>query len=367
MPRLDKQNVSWAVLVSLVICFPFISCFGQNTPPVKVSLRDIGGPQFPTGFWLSKSDPHFRHHLDNLFWLSSDKVAMTFFKEYCCRTGGKSGVKFVSAVFDTSGNNISNHEWISMPDDPFKVGGVARFFLAQYRDRVVFVRGDFTVAGQIPIPKGSRLIWSKRSDSVAVQDGRSLLLYETEGLTQAESIDLPPDTRPVDLYGHAALVNSSTPKVCYVGILQPGVARSWALSTAAQQVSGKCASGVGLISADAVLITQPKRNGAPSPGVSSTVKIVHFDGSEETIPTLGRPIGIADSGRIAFQVFYPSSLARTLDMDFGGHKEFAIYDPSTKATVFRKKFGGQAGAALAADGRHVAVIDGNNLLIYALP
>ncbi len=367
MRKVNKQGVWCAVVVALATWFSFIRCSGQNTPPVKVSLRDIGSPQFPTGFWVSKSDPHFRHHLDNLFWLSSDKVGMSFFEEYCCRTGGKSGVKYVSAVFNTSGNNISKHEWISTPDDPFYVGGAPGFFLAQYRDRVLFFKSDFTLARQISTPKGSHLIWSKRGNSLGVQDGTSLSLYETENLTKAGSIALPPNATAVDVYGDAALVNSSNAKTCYVGILQAAGHLSWTVNNLAEQVPGSCAHGIGLLSADAVLVTQPQRNEVPLGGVSFRLQVVHFDGAVEPITVPGRLLGIADSGRMAFQSFYPSPLAQKLDMDFGSHKEVTVYDPSTKTTVFRTKIGGQAGAALAPDGQHVAVIEGHNLLIYALP
>jgi hypothetical protein len=122
---------------------------------------------------------------------------------------------------------------------------------------------------------------------------------------------------------------------------------------------------LGLISDDAALV---EGNSVPlGSDVELKSEIVHRGGSAEPIPTPGEVLGIAASDRIAFQTFHPSGLAKFLDTDFGGHKEFTVYDTSKKTVIFHKTMGGQAGAAIALDGRHFAIVEGNSLLIYSLP
>lgn len=334
------------------------TCSGQTSHPIKVSLSHLGSPQFPTGFWVSNADPHFRHRSDALFWLSTDKVATTFFKEYCCGSGRNSGVRYTAAVFDLTGKTIATHEWTSMADAPFHVGGTVGAFWVKYRDRVDVLSEDFTVVGQIHLAKPSGLIWSKSGRGAAVQAGNVILLYAIANLAAVTSVAEPVDTRAVDVHGDAVLLDALPNKPCYVGIVQANKEHSWNVSSVIDEVSGRCASGLALLSADAVLVSEPGGN---------IPKIVHRDGTVEAISAQGNLLGIADSGRLAFQSFYPNPVAQKLDMDFGGHKEVIIYDPSTKTTVFRTKIGGQSGAALSPGGDHLAVIDGHELLIYKLP
>ena len=345
------------IILAFSILVTIARCFGQDSAPVKVSLRRIGSPQFPTGFFVSNADPHFRHRVDTLFWLSADKVATTFFKEYCCRSGASSGVRYVAAVFNVTGKTIATHEWTSMPDAPFRVGGSVGAFWVKYSDRVDVLSDDFTAVGQIPLVKPSNLIWSKSGRGAAVQEGTTILLYNLANPVAVSRVAAPMDTKVVDILGDVVLLDSRPTKPCYVAIVQASNEHSWNVSSVTDDASGRCASGSALLSADAVLVTGPGRN---------TRRIAHRDGTVEPLAVQGLLLGMADSGRMAFQTFYPSPLARKLDLDFGGHKEVIVYDPSTKATVFKTKIGGQAGAALSPDGQHLAVIDGHELLIYTL-
>lgn len=329
------------LIVTLSTLLTIARCLGQSPTPVSVSLRCIGRPQFPTGFWISDADPHFRHRADTLFWLSADKVATTFFKEYCCRSGANSGVRYAVAAFDLAGKTIATHEWTSMADATFYAGGALGAFWVRYRDRVDVLSEDFAVVGQIPLPKRSTLIWSKSGRGAAVQAGTTILLYDMANLAAAASVAGPADTRAVDVHRDAVLLNSLPNQPCSVRIVQATKEHSWNVNSVTDEASGRCASGFALLSADAVLVIEPGQR---------IRKIVHRDAAVEAIPAQGELIGIADSGRLAFQSFYPNSLAQKLDMDFGGHKEVSIYDPSTKAIVFQTKIGGQAGAALSPAG-----------------
>jgi hypothetical protein len=329
----------------------------SSAPVIKVSLEHVGNPQFPTGFWLSNSDPHFGHRSDALFWLGSDKVATTFFKEYCCRSGRNSGARYAAAIFDLNRKTIATHEWTSTPDARFYVGGTVGAVWVRHKDRVDVLSSDFGVVGEIPLPEKSQLICSKSGHGVAVQAGPTILFYDLANLSAVIRTTVPADTWAADVYGGTILLHSQT-KRCYTSILRGNDEQSWNINSGTENASGKCASGLGLLSFNATLVS------GRSP---DTRDIVHRDGTVETIAAQGGLLGIADSGRLMFESFYPNPLAKKLDLDFGGHKEISIYDPSSKATVFRKKFGGQSGAALSPDGHHLAVIDGHQLLIYTVP
>jgi len=333
------------------------TCSGQTSHPVKVSLSHLGSPQFPPGFWVSNADPHFRHRSDALFWLSTDKVATTFFKEYCCGSGRNSGVRYAAAVFDLTGKTIATHEWTSMPDAPFYVGGTVGAVWVRHKDQVDVLGNDFGVVGEIPLPEQSKLIWSKSGHGVAVQAGSTILFYDIANLSAVIRTAVPAETWAADVYGGTVLLHSRT-KPCHTGILQANDEHSWNVNPGADNAPGRCASGLALLSSNATLVSGRS---------SDTQDIVHRDGTVETIAAPGKLITIADSGRLAFQSFYPNPLAKKLDLDFGGHKEISIYDPSSKATVFRIKIGGQSGAALSPNGHHLAVIDGHQLLIYTMP
>jgi hypothetical protein len=345
-------------LLLLVVATTIAACSAQTSAPVKISLRQIGNPQFPTGFWVSNDDPHFRHRSDALFWLSTDKVATIFFKEYCCGSGASTGSKYAAAVFDLKGNTIATHEWTSTPDAPFYVGGIVGAFWVRYKDRVDVLSNDFSVAGQIPLPKPSALIWSKSGHGAAVQTDSTISVYDMVNLPAVLRTAVPADTRAIDVYATTVLLRSPPTKPCYVGVMQANDEHSWNIGSGIEDAASRCVSALALLSDSAVLIAGPKRN---------FLKIVFRSGTVETINAQGRLLGTADSDRLALEIFHPNPFAEKLDMDFGGHKEISVYDPSRKATVFRVKIGGQSGAALSPDGHHLAVIDGHELRIYALP
>lgn len=356
MRKAREGNKLPAVLLAIMISPAFFNSFGQNSTPIKVSLRSTGSPQFPGSYWMGDSDPHFRHHLDTLFWLSPENVATTFFKGFCCRSGDDRGLKYGAAVFDISGKRITTHDWTSMPDAPFGVEGVGGAFWLRYPDHIDVLDRDFMVTGQIPLHKSTHLTRSKRGSWIAVKEEEELSIYRVGETSAAANLVLPLETWVVDINSHAVLLNSRSYKSCYVAVWQTGGGPSWMLDSSAPVY--RCTSGEGLLSDDAVLIKryQPDR-----------LEIVHRDGSVEAVPGQGNLLGIAASGRIALQTIHPSHLAEFLDMDFGGQKEITVYDPSKKIIIFRKTIGGQAGAALAPDGNHLAIIDGSSLLIYSLP
>ncbi len=346
------------ITLAFTILVPIAHCFGQDSTPVKTSLRHLGSPQFPTGFWMSESDPHFRHRADTLSWLSVDKVATTFFKEYCCRSGDSHGERYAAAVFDLTGKPTATHQWTSMPDAPFHVGGTVGGFWVRYKDRVDILSDDFTTIGHIPLIKSSKLIWSKSGLGVALQEADTILLYRLADLAAVTRLAAPVGTRVVDVHGDSVLLDSLPTSPCYVGIVQASSEHSWNVSSLTNEISTGCASGLALISADAVLVSGPGR---------SNRTIAHRNGTVEPILAEGTLLGIADSGRMAFQSFRPNPLAEKLDLDFGGQKEVVVYDPLTKVTVFRTSIRGQSAAALSPDGRHLAVVDGHELLIYTMP
>jgi hypothetical protein len=331
---------------------------GQNSTPIEASLRGVGSPQFPTGYWVSDSDPHFLHSQDMLFWLGSDNLATTFFKGFCCRSGNQRGLKYGAVVFDTSGKKITTHEWTSMPDSPFSVGGIVGAFWLRYDDHIEVLDKDFTVTGQMALPKGVYQTMSKGVTWIGAKEGTKLSIYKPAGTFATASLVLPSETRVADVNGQVVLLNGTSHKSCYIGVWQMGAGALWTLNTSAPDICGRCTSGEGLLSEDAVLIR---------PYGSLSHEIVHRDGSVETISEVGELLEIAVSGRISFQLFHPNQLAMALDMDFGGQKEITVYDPSKKSIIFRKTIGGQSGAALAPDGNHLAIIEGSSLLIYSLP
>jgi len=342
-------------ILTLVVLLAIAHCLGQGVTTVKVSLRSIGSPQFPTGFWLSKDDPHFRHRRDTLFWLSGDKVATTFFKEYCCGPKASTGVRYAAAVFNVAGKMIATHEWTSLPDAPLYVGGTVGGFWVRYKERVDVLSDDFSVVGQISLPEPSDLIWSKAGHGAAVQAGTTISLYDIANLPAVVRVAVSVDTRAVDVYGNTLLLRSVPTKPCAADILQANSEHSWNVGSGI--APSRCISGLALLSDSAVLVSGPSRG---------VWKIAHRDGTLETLPVQGNLLSVADSGHLAFESFHPNPLAEKLDMDFGGHKEVVVYDPSTKTTVFRTKIGGQSGAALSPDGHRLAVIDGHELVIYAL-
>jgi hypothetical protein len=346
------------ITLAFTILVPIALCFGQNSTPVKISLRHLGSPQFPTGFWMSESDPHFRHRGDTLFWLSADKVATTFFKEYCCRSGHDHGERYAAAVFDLTGKPIATHQWTSMPDAPLHVGGTVGGFWVKYTDRVDILSDDFATVGHIPLIKSSKLIWSKSGLGVALHEETTISLYRLADLADVTRVAAPVGTRVIDVHGDSVLLNSLLARPCYVGVVQANSEHSWNVSSLTNETSTGCASGLALVSMDAVLVSGPGR---------SSRTVAHRNGTVEPIPVEGTLLGIANSGRMAFQSFRPNPLAEKLDLDFGGQKEVVVYDPLTKVTVFRTSIGGQSGAALSPDGRHLAVIDGHDLLIYTMP
>lgn len=358
MSILNKGNRLRVAALAALIFPAIINGFGQNAAPLTISLRGIGNPQFPTGYWISNSDPHFRHSNDKLFWLSANKVATTFFKEFCCRSGHVSGVKYGAVIFDTAGTRIAAHEWISMPDDPFYVGGGDGFFWARYGDRLEILKTDFTEGARIPLPTGTSLIWSSNGSSFALQKDSKLSIYEIGDSSPKLSVILPNKTRVVDVYGHTVLLNGSRNN-CLVGVWQFENNPPPKGDVPVTDVSGRrCPLGMEMLSEDTALIKNYQPYG---------LEIVHPDGTKDAVSDEGEVLEISRSGRIALQTFHPSHLADVLDMDFGGQKEIAIYDSSTKNAIFRKTIGGQAGAALAPDGRHLAIIEGRKLLIFTIP
>ena len=162
------------LLMVLLACVAIASAQRSQPNPVKVPIKHIAHPQFPTGFWVSRADPHFRHATDMLFWLGPDAVAATFFKEYCCESGGKLGARYGAAVFDLTGKLVAEHEWTSISDAPFHIGGAVGAFWVRYTDKIELLRPDFSVAEQIPLQKGSFVVWSKSRRAVGVQDGTVL-------------------------------------------------------------------------------------------------------------------------------------------------------------------------------------------------
>jgi hypothetical protein len=357
---MNKMRGLDAILLAVLIYPTFLSSLGQTTTPIKVSLRDTGSPQFPTGFWISKSDPHFRHSRDKLFWLSADEVATTFFKEYCCRSGGETGVRYVAAIFDIRGSKVATHDWTSMPNDPVSVGGGRGFFWVRSKDHLDALKTDFSMAMRIPLVNKAFPVFSRNGNWTAVRDGSKLSMYTLGGPSTPVSVELPEGAQVADVYGGAALLNGPYTS-CYVKVWQAGGVPVWDVGKGdafAQHVPRRCNSGEALLSEDVVLIKS---------GLTDGLEIVHRDGAVETIPEKGKLTGIAASGRFMLQTFHPSQLAEALDMYFGGQKEIAVYDSSSKTTIFRKMIGGQAGAALAPDGRHLAIIEGSRLLIYSLP
>jgi hypothetical protein len=357
---MNKMRGLYASLLAVLIYPTFLSGFGQSTVPIKVSLRGTGSPQFPTGFWVSNSDPHFRHSRDQLFWLSTDEVATTFFKEYCCRSGGNTGVRYSAAIFDIQGNKLAMHDWTSMPDDPVSVGGGRGFFWVRSKDYLDALKTGFNVAARIPLADKAVPVFSRNGNWIAVRDGSKLSIYTLGGPSTPVSVELPEGALVADIYGDTALLNGPRTS-CYVKVWQAGRGLVWAVDkgdASAQHVPGRCNSGEALLSEDEVLIKS---------GLTDGLEIVHRDDTVETIPENGKLTGMTASGRFMFETFHPNELAEKLDMDFGGQKEIVVYDSPSKTVIFRKMMGGQAGAALAPDGHHLAIIEGSNLLIYSLP
>jgi hypothetical protein len=353
------------LLLALLALYAGTACAQRSQPkPVEISLKRIGQPQFPTGFWASMADPHFRHATDMLFWLSPDAVATTFFKEYCCESSGKSGARYGAAVFDLTGKLVAKHEWTSMSDAPFHIGGAVGAFWVRYSGKIELLRADFTVGGQIPLQKGSTVVWSKSGHGMAVQDGTVLSIYDFPNGTAAIPVTIPAGTRAADVNGHVALLNSApNANSCTVAVIETSVQLSWVPVSNAEKVGNWCPSGLGLLAADVVLVSEPRL----SPGLEFATKIARRDGTIDEIDSKGRLLEIAESGRLAFQSFDPNPFAQALDMDFGGHKIFTVYDSARKAAIFKTKKGGQAGTSLSPDGHHLALVDGDKLLIYSLP
>jgi hypothetical protein len=355
--KLAEHGSRVVAAVFVMTLFPAL-LLGQSALPTKISLWGTGSPEFPTGYWAGDSDPHFRHRSDTLFWLNTEHVATSFFKGFCCSSGNEHGVKYGAAVFDTKGAKIALHDWTAEPDAPFVVRGGAGSFWLMYRTRIDALKDDFTVAEQIPLTEHSVPLWPKKGDGVAVTQGVNVSIYRAGMTALYQSAVLPTGALLVDFNPHVLLVNNSSTKGCYIGVLRVADAQVWTLSSSVASASKRCEKAEALISDEAVLITDYD---------AGHLEIVHRDGSIEVVSGLGKVIGVADSGRIAIQTFRPSRLARELDLDFGGQKDILVYDPSTKNVMFRKTIDGQAGAALAPDGQHLAVVEGKSLLIYSLP
>jgi hypothetical protein len=324
-----------------------------------MSLHGVGSPQFPTGFFLSSSDPHFRHSGDTLFWLDSQTVATTFFRRFS-GSGRNAGIEFSAAVVGITDKRISTHDWISMPDKRFSLGGGVGFFEMRYHDHIDLLHPDFALARSFPIsgstfPSRSDITWSKSGNSFAVDDGSKVSLYVGGSSTSAGSWVVPTGTSIADVREHSLLFNNGSRGSCGVIVVYAGSRPPWNLNGTADKSAG-CARGKGLLSEDAALVEE-----YPS------MKVIYRNGSMDIIPEPGQLRGIASSGRIALESFRPNAIARRLDMDFGGQKTFAVYDPATKTTLFRKKVNGQGGAALSPDGHHVAIIENSDLLVYEIP
>jgi hypothetical protein len=356
--RSRNRNKVIAIVLGITICPAFFGVVGQNAPPVKTSLWGTGGPQFPTGYWFSDSDPHFRHRFDRLFWLDTTHVASSFFRGFCCRTGDGRGVKYRAVIFDSNGTRIATHDWTATPNAPFSVLGMAGSFWLRYEDHIEALKDDFTVAGQIPLGVDSLPRWSNTDDWVAVIKDANVSIYH-KGMTSASSsVLLPARTRLVDLNDHAMLVSSASSKSCYTAVFPIAGGPIWTLDNSPASESTECEEGQALISEDAVLVSNYR---------AERLEIVHRGGSAEVVSGLGHLIGLAKSGRLAVQTFQPSRLAQALDMDFGGQKDVSVYDRVKRNVIFHKTIGGQAGAALAPDGHHLAIIEGKSLLIYSVP
>lgn len=355
----SRGRISPTVMFVVGILTAVSASFGQNLKPVRVSLRSIGSPQFPTGYHLSDSDPHFRHSGDKLFWLNSDSVAITFFKEFCCPSGGHSGIKHGAAVFDTSGNAVGTHDLVSLPDTPFLLEGGVGSFLLIYDSHIDALKSNFDKLGRITVSHFISPRLSTDGSQIAVSDRGKLSVYGTADLISKATLTLPSGTEVADMNDHAVLLNAKSKSACDIVVWQTGGGASWKVSFRPDEYGG-CSTGYGegLLSDDAIVI----RKGNPN-----TREIVSRNGHVETISEEGDLLGTASSGRFALQRFFPSAFADALDMDFGGKRAITVYDPSQKRLIFRKKFGGQTAAALAPDGHHLAVIEGNNLLIYPLP
>jgi len=377
MMKVSNSPAFLAVLLTGLMCPAFLDSLGQDSTPIKVSLRSTGAPQFPTGYWLSDSDPHFRHSMDKVFWVNSENVAMTFFKEFCCQSGSGRGVVNGAAVFDASGKKVATHQWTSTPGAHFFAEGGAGFFWLQYDDHIDLLKPDFTVAGQIPLPKTTSpalqatlhtfLIPSKSGKWIALDEAGKLTIYAAGESSPTASFTIPVETWVADFTNHAVLLKSKARESCSLGVWPIDGTRGtgWYVQDPASNPHSECLRGLGLISDDAALV---EGNSVPlGSDVELKSEIVHRGGSAEPIPTPGEVLGIAASDRIAFQTFHPSGLAKFLDTDFGGHKEFTVYDTSKKTVIFHKTMGGQAGAAIALDGRHFAIVEGNSLLIYSFP
>jgi hypothetical protein len=326
-----------------------------------MSLHGVGSPQFPTGSFVSSSDPHFRHRGDKLFWLDSQTVATTFFRRYS-GSGGNAGVEVRAAVFGIADKRISTHDWVSRPDKPPSLGGGVGFFEMSYHDHIDLLRPDFTLTRSIAVSVSTSrswpdITWSTSVNSFAVGDGGKVSLYEGGSSSSVESWVVPKGAWIAAVREHSILFNNRSAASCGVIVLYAGSRSPWNLDDPADK-SAPCTRGKGLISEDAVLVDESQSN---------VMKVIHRSGAVDSLTEPGELLGVSSSGRIALKSFRPNPIAERLDMDFGGQKTFTVYDPLTKTTLFHKRVNGQGGAALSPDGHHIAIIENSDLLVYEIP
>lgn len=347
-------------LIFLIVFFHsnYFPVFGQTILQVSVSLKHIGRPEFPTGYWFTASDPHFRHSQDRIFWLSSRKIATTFFNGYCCGAGQNASTRFRAAVFDLADNKISTHDWISRPDDPFYVGGQLNLLWVRYRNRLVLLRPDYTIVRQFPLSSSTHLEWSKSGNSFGLEESGKLSIYHQSWSSPSAILDIPETASVVDVHGDSALLTSKPGRPCNIQVIAPGGISPWNLDVPPPNIYGNCYWGIGLLSESAVLVEhfQPE-----------ALQIFYRNGRTTNLKQTGELSGIANSGRIGIQAFYPNPIATFLDMDFGGHKVITVYETSTMKILFHKLVDAQGDAVLSPDGHHLAIIEKNVLLIYQIP
>lgn len=351
-----RESISRCSLLLAVLCGWLSLAYGQQAHPIKVPLRRLGNPQFPTAFWLTPADPNFRHSGDALFWLDSDTIATTFFQDFCCRSGNQRGARYGAAFFNAAGKLLATHDWTATPDRPFRVGGIAGAFWTLSSDNVVLLGNNFAERARIAVPKRARVIWSKSGHGVAVQDGTEVDVYDVQNPGATARMSIAADALVEDVYGDAILLDFRS-KACQIEIKS---SNSWTPAPPDGMEPGRCPSAIALVSPSEALIAYPEATG-------QSLAIVRAGGSTETIPYSGQVIGTANSGRLALVHFQPNPVAEAFDMDFGGHKQVIVYNIAGRSTAFQRTFGSQAGAALSPDGKHLAVIDRHSLLIYTLP
>jgi hypothetical protein len=350
------------LLRALALALLFVTAANSAPDKIKVSLRGVGKPQFPTGYWLSHADPHFNHSQDRIFWLDNGRVALTFFDQQCCAANNKTAeAKFRSAIFDTAGKKVDVHDWEDIERDPFYIGGHESTFWVRHRDSIELLRPDYSEAGRLEIVRGSYVVWSKSTRFGAYVEGTSVSIFDPSQPATKLRVTIPSNASVADLDERTLLLEVKSGKQCGIRVLGIKDAQTWTFLQPLESIMDepRCPSALAVLPSNAVLAQQRG---------SKQSQIIRLRRGEKAVPVMhgDQVINVAGGRRVAVQVFHANPIADFLDMDFGGSKELSIFDLEDGKVVFRKTIGGQSGAALSPDGHHLAVVESGSLYIYDL-